>query len=573
MGELAALMPEGNESSFKAVVDLVRKHYPPGWEKWEVHNYTFNNLFGDSIPPETEKKIRFALPTVELIQAMYPESPKTSERAFRDLKRRLLSWSFGRALLYSPHNIMSKIHAMSHNVFMDTVAKLKPHILSRQSALERLHGRNRKSTSTERSVSPPTHKKRKISPLRIHIPSPKRHCPSPPMLSAKSEDLLSLLLEQQVRQNKMFEHIVQLSQDQGEKMSKIETRLEKGAHDSTPEDLNTSFADSTHPDNYQEDEEREGFSATPPNVWAPVESNDFEAKNQETQMSQEESLRTQIIEAQRRLFELQQENPQPESNKLEINFSPSVVESQVKIVKADPEIAKQGSKCQRLGEDTWKNIRYAEVQKQFQATPVFTALKVNSHLALATPFWHSVSILERMDTTLAAISHGLLQQRKHFEECCQNLSPDLKSQINKEILGADSKFKKTSDAILQYTCGKRSEIIQQRRQLYKASNKALNEILHDIPPSDTHLFSEKSLSEVVKDQGGSHKMFPPKPKKSTKYKQTAPPRKFHSIKKNFNNKEPFHGNTRKDNRKTSRPNYNNPSSSNKRPGNQHTKKF
>ncbi|CAH0398623.1 unnamed protein product [Chilo suppressalis] len=573
MGELSSLVPEGDERRFKTVLELVRKYYPPGWEKWEIQNHSFENLFGGSMSPEIEKKIRFALPTVELIQAIYPDSPNASERSFRDLKRRLLNWSFGRALLYSPHNIMEKIHYKSHNVFMDTVAKLKPLILSRQSAFERLQGFKRTSTSTERSISPQARTKRIRSPSPTQTDPPKRHCPTPPALSAKSEDLLSLLLEQQVRQNKMFERIVQLSQNQEEKMSKIEMKLEHRSPDSAPEDLNVSFADSTYSENFQDEDDEEAESnATPPNIWTPIKSNDAD-ENKGAQISQEESLRIQIIDAQRKLLELQKENPQPQTTETNIDFSPLVVESQVKIAKADPELAKQGSRCQRLGEDTWKNIRYADVQKQFQATPVFTSLKVNSHLALATPFWHSVSILERIDSTLAAISHGLLQQRKHFEECCQNLSPELKSQANKELLGPESKFKKTSDALLQYTCGKRSEIIHQRRQLYKASNKALNEILHDIPPSDTHLFSEKSLSEVVKDHGGPHKMFPAKSRKPSKNKQTASSRNFHNNRKNFTNKEPFRGNTRRDNRKTTKPQYNNSNSSNKRSTNQHTKKL
>ncbi|KPJ17520.1 hypothetical protein RR48_01854 [Papilio machaon] len=202
--------------------------------------------------------------------------------------------------------------------------------------------------------------------------SPKRHCPTLTALPAKSEDLLSLLLGQQIRQNKMFEGIVQLSQNQEEKISKIETKLDHSSPDSAPEDLNVSFADSTHSENRQdEDDEEVESNATPPNIWAPIESNDAD-ENKGAQISQEESLRIQIIDAQRKLLELQKENPQHQTTETNIDFSPLVVESQVKIVKADSELAKQGSTyiCQRLGEDTWKNIRYADVQKQFQATPV-----------------------------------------------------------------------------------------------------------------------------------------------------------------------------------------------------------
>lgn len=171
------------------------------------------------------------------------------------------------------------------------------------------------------------------------------------------------------------------------------------------------------------------------------------------------------------------------------------------------------------------------MQKYFQATPVFTSLKVNPQLALATPFWHSVTILEKTDSTLAAITHGLLQQRQAFISACENLPLEVKKHLNDVVLEKGTEFRDTSDRLLQYTCGKRAEIIQQRRELYKASNKVINEILHDIPPSDTHLFSEEKLAEVVKDQGGPQKMFPPKFKKVYKKKPTS------STPKNY--KRPF----------------------------------
>ncbi|KAI5652123.1 hypothetical protein NE865_00461 [Phthorimaea operculella] len=555
MGELSLNPPDGDKKSHTAVVDLVRKYYPPDWENWEVNNLPSEKIFGSSISPEVEKKIRFALPTLELLQAVYPDAKDASERKFRDLKRRLLSWPFGRTLLYTPHNIMAQIHTKSQDTFMETVNKLKPHILSRQSAGERLKSDLEPSPTATTS---PTSKKKRISKSPVQHETPKRtrsSTASPSPLSEQGEHLLSLLLEQQHRQNAMFEHIIKSNKRNENTIKKLEETITSHAEEPTtdedpskepPGELDISFADSTQ--SGEEDEESGDIGRS---VWAPMAETVSNERKDGSTSDAVEILRNQIAEAQRKLLEIQQNSACiaecPDNNT--VDFAPAVTESQVKVVKADETLAKLGAECQRFCKDTWKNIRYSEVQKQFQATPVFTALKVNSHLALATPFWHSVSLLEKFDGTLAAISHGLLQQRKIFQDFCQNLSPELKSQINTELLGPDAKFRKTSDAILQFICGRRSEVISQRRQLYKAPNKAMNEVLHDIPPSGSHLFSEKELSELVKDQGGLHKLFPNKNKKVTNPKQSIPKQGQNNYKKPQAYRETFRKNNRRDERK------------------------
>ncbi|XP_013196185.2 uncharacterized protein LOC106139307 isoform X1 [Amyelois transitella] len=181
-----------------------------------------------------------------------------------------------------------------------------------------------------------------------------------------------------------------------------------------------------------------------------------------------------------------------------------ITESESNISKADA-LAQQGAHCQRLGKEDWNNIHYAHVQKQFQATPVFSSLKVNNLLAEATPNVTSSSLLEKFDLTLGAITNGLLQQRKIFGELFDNLPKELK---HKEFFASNSKFRKSSDDLLQYVCGRRAETIQQRRDTYKINNKSLHKLIHSIPPSETHLFKEPDLSQAVKDQGGIQKFFP-----------------------------------------------------------------
>lgn len=93
--------------------------------------------------------------------------------------------------------------------------------------------------------------------------------------------------------------------------------------------------------------------------------------------------------------------------------------------------------------------------------------------------------------TLGAITYGLLLQRKAFQDACQKMDSKSRGELQKHMLATDGAFKKISDGLLQYTCGRRAEIIQARRETYKPA-KVLSDILHEIPPSDTHLFLKKN---------------------------------------------------------------------------------
>lgn len=83
---------------------------------------------------------------------------------------------------------------------------------------------------------------------------------------------------------------------------------------------------------------------------------------------EEAALTAQIAEAQRKLAALRAPGSIPDCD-----FLPHTTQAEPKLAKADPNLVDQGRKCQRLNEDGWKNIRYADVQKMFQATPVFSA--------------------------------------------------------------------------------------------------------------------------------------------------------------------------------------------------------
>ncbi|KAL0810467.1 hypothetical protein ABMA28_010602 [Loxostege sticticalis] len=469
MGEYAEIIPEEEEEkeSFLAIIRSIRNNYPKNWELWKVVDFTYQNLFGDEISPIVESKLRIGLPTTDIVRAFFPDATGLSERCYRHIRKIMLSWPLGRALIYAPHNIVEKIHAPSYKDFMNVVRELKMEgKLTNRERTSRLLGsvvdgpqqsdndtphsncsEGRGTTST-----PPTTysaKRRNPEPAEPAPPKRAKH-------SDNDENLMATVLHQQMA---LFNKLLEVQAEQGKKLED----LQRSTHH---KDLNSSFESA--PDSTQEGDEEEPSPT--------IEDRDWR---------------------------------EPQSPQTSYDFKPHTTETESRFAKADPILAQQGEQCQRLGCEAWKNIRYAEVQKQFQATPVFAPLKVNNQLAGVTPNWTSVGILEKDDLTLGAVSHGLLQLRQIFEKHLERLPQEVKGIVANEFLNVNAEFKKKSDDLLQYVCGRRAEVIKQRRDTYKVKNKTLQEILHNIPPSETHLFREPELSETIKDLGGINKFFFP----------------------------------------------------------------
>ncbi|XP_069356171.1 uncharacterized protein [Maniola hyperantus] len=472
MGELCLRPPPpGQEEFFSRIYQIIEDNYPDDWKSWEVQDLPYSDLFGERISSRIEAKLRFAIPTAEMATAYCPNDASLSEKKYRLIKRQLLEWPFGRALLYSPHSIMEKIHTKSYEDFINTVKLLKPRLTSRDEAST--------SESTPR-------KRRSTSPISSRNNKTPRHEPLEPNRAPVTDAFMIKMMDLLTKQTQAIESVAN-------QVSTLAPKSDQGSSE-----LDESFE--SVPDSTEPEEEFRG-----PALSALPQENTSSLSIPTNGDAEEAALIAQITEAQRKLATIKTTGNIPKCD-----FSPCTTEAEPKLTKADPNLVDQGRKCQRLNEDGWKNIRYADVQKTFHATPVFSALKVNNHLATITPNWNSTAQLEKTDMTLGAITYGLLLQRKAFQEACQKMDPNTRREIQNHMLGADSCFKKISDGLLQYSCGRRAEIIQARRETYKPANKVLGNILHDIPPSDTHLFSEEKLSEVIKDQGGAHKIFPKK---------------------------------------------------------------
>ncbi|KAJ2954882.1 hypothetical protein O0L34_g3203 [Tuta absoluta] len=513
MGELAQLIPEETEEkeAFEAILSSIQNNYPNDWDQWLVVNYSYEDLFGGQISPGTDSKLRFGLPTTEIVRAFYPNCVDLSERVYRHVRRMVLAWPLGRALVYSPHSIVEKVHAPSFAKFMNAIRDLKnkgkltnrertSKILSDESdQIQTAHSTPRSSASRKKKKEGRAEDTMTAGVKRTMPPTERGNSPPPKRSSldqGSSEHLMAAMLQQQMA---LFNKLVEMQTEQSKRIDQIQ---QMPASSKAPDpDLNASFEsvpDSTH------NEERVMTPSRSPIINESSDFNRSRSRDVSVDTDTEETvIKDGIAKLEQRLKEIKCKkvtSPSP------IDFAPNTKESESKFSKADPILAQQGIHCQRLGTEEWKNIRYGDVQKQFQAHPVFSALKVNNSFAGISPNWTSIAILEKFDLTLGAITNGLLQQRKTFIELWDKLPRESKQEANQEFL--NSKFREDCNALLQYTCGRRAEIIQQRRNTYKIRNKALHEIIHSIPPSDTHLFREPDLSQTVKDQGGIHKFFP-----------------------------------------------------------------
>lgn len=171
----------------------------------------------------------------------------------------------------------------------------------------------------------------------------------------------------------------------------------------------------------------------------------------------------------------------------------------------------QGIECLRLGKPAFNKVRYSDVQKKLQAFPVFSALKVNEQIShMCAPDRSLQDQMAKMDSTLGTILHGLLLQREAFSDSMNtliNIHPVVKKDVQRLLVASESSFRSLSDDVLQYVCGRRAEVIEQRRRAFTPRNAQVASLLESIPPSSTHLFETDSLADLTKQYGDSFRPF------------------------------------------------------------------
>lgn len=191
-----------------------------------------------------------------------------------------------------------------------------------------------------------------------------------------------------------------------------------------------------------------------------------------------------------------------ETNAFSFDFLPATKEQEPAIPEPVPEIKRQGIECQRFGKQSWDKIRYNEVQKKLQASPVFSQLQINSGLPINKGAY--TDILAKIDSSFGTICHSLLKQRAIFQKSMRDFMskhPQTAEDLKAMFGGTQAEFRVLSDDLLQYVCGKRAEIIELRRRNHMVKDQTIIPLLQKIPPSDTHLFEEEKLETVRRDHG------------------------------------------------------------------------
>lgn len=218
----------------------------------------------------------------------------------------------------------------------------------------------------------------------------------------------------------------------------------------------------------------------------------------------------------------------------EMEFEPQVKEAEPHVARPDPEIWRQGVNCQKFHSTGWNNIRYKEVQKKLEASPVFSALKVNPQLEEINQKSYSQTLLIKSDLTLGTITHGLLQQRQALKRLVTNVAikhPEAANELKSGLFSAESEYKTISDELLQLTCARRAETIDARRKCFKPRKNHMIAEINKIPPSETYLFEQQALNQLLKDEGGLFRTFYGRPQRAaTKNQNTT----FHTNISNHN---------------------------------------
>lgn len=184
-----------------------------------------------------------------------------------------------------------------------------------------------------------------------------------------------------------------------------------------------------------------------------------------------------------------------------------------KMPEADPRTLEHYMVYQKLRQPNWKSVKYGGVKDQFQVSPGFCALKPNDLLEKITPDSKYNDQLKRFDLTCGAMFNGLVQNYTTFNETLNTLPTSMKNEVYEMFYGLESKYKKHSDGLLQYICGRRQEIMQDRRKLYKPRNKIHKKALYNIPPSEIHLFEDDAFTNLVAQMKGIDKIFPTEKKR------------------------------------------------------------
>ncbi|KAF6208367.1 hypothetical protein GE061_016821 [Apolygus lucorum] len=430
------------EPVFEKLKEIIASSLPPDWRNWTVLTTMMQGTINEG------HKARFAIPSVQLFSVLAPGLTQISERKYRSIKVALLAWPLGRALIYAPSSLSVKIRGSQevHDHFIRQVEILRPTLLSRKELNENLCP----SPGSQNQFVPSTNSEHNDLSDSENEPSPSFEPLSPVKQPESAENLRVASLEA--------------------RMASLQSTVA-----SLVEAIQSSVQPSQIPDtlSVQQDDSDGDEGST-------AESSDEEALDLWGRGS----------------------FTSPTDNVKSSFFDPLTAEKDPDILDPLPELSAQAIQCQRLGKPGWNRVRYLEAERRLKRSGVFQPLEMNPHFSNVAPA--SDYALWKQERLLASVTHGLLAQRKAFRKGCESLTtlcPGAAPFIDQCFLQENTDFRAESDALLQFTCGKRAEVLAARRKAVEPNDAQSRRRLRLIPPSTTHLFDDEALGKWVASSG------------------------------------------------------------------------
>ncbi|CAG9783807.1 unnamed protein product [Diatraea saccharalis] len=167
---------------------------------------------------------------------------------------------------------------------------------------------------------------------------------------------------------------------------------------------------------------------------------------------------------------------------------------------------------QRFNYADWYAVRFADAQKKYLSTPGFIELSVNDELKR----YESAMLKEDsrsylLERSFASLTNALLSQKELLHKSLhmvvdwaydskETLTPSSLFDKIQTTFSKESAYSKVTDDLLQIICGRRTDLITNRRDslLRQIPESYHRDVLYKIPPSSVSLFNEEKLSFVSK---------------------------------------------------------------------------
>lgn len=423
---------------------------PVGWQDWELSDAVLESL---NLESSTKNKVRFAIPTPVLLDSFFPNRSYISERRYKNMNKELLSWPLGRALISAPSQV---------------VFSLRPSVEVGQKFLEdteAIRNCNMSRSEINKSLA-----ETPSNPV-VHSPeSPPFECLTPPSSSIMSLAQLNKHLDPvNARMCNVESSLSSVQSDVRSILDALKSAPQDRSHSSNAQTSGEPSQQHHFSDSYSENDSSDSDDSCRQDPLLPLPPNDSDPWGQSLLHDSRDPLDASF-------------------------WDPRTTEKDPDILGPSPLILSQGIECQRLGLPAWNRIRYSKTENKLKRGAMFQPLAVNPILEKRVS--PSEVALRNQERILGTICHGLLVQRKAFKDALTSLvkiCPTARESVEKCFFTAESDFHSESVALLQFVCGKRAEVIEERRKAVMPAEG--RKALEVIPPSASYLFDEESLTK------------------------------------------------------------------------------